>query len=96
MDSVIVGLDETKSVLNYLLKIKAIADAIIHELGLGLTIMYGVADFPGMKEKFFMSSAERLQLAELKDFILREDPALLLPLKTCMKWPMASLQVKRR
>lgn len=73
MDSVIVGLDETKSVLIISSKSKAIADAIIHELGLGLTIMYGRGGFSGDEREILYVIAERLQLAELKDLILRED-----------------------
>ena len=73
MDSVIVGLDETKSVLIISSKSKAIADAIVHELGLGLTIMYGRGGFSGDEQEILYVIAERLQLAELKDLILRED-----------------------
>jgi uncharacterized membrane-anchored protein YitT (DUF2179 family) len=74
MDSVIVGLDETKSVLIISAKSKAISDAIIHELGLGLTVMYGRGGFSGDEREILYVIAERLQLAELKDLILREDP----------------------
>jgi len=73
MDSVIVGLDETKSVLIISSKSKAIADAIIHELGLGLTVMYGRGGFSGDAREILYVIAERLQLAELKELILRED-----------------------
>jgi uncharacterized membrane-anchored protein YitT (DUF2179 family) len=75
MDSVIVGLDETKSVLIISSKSKAIADAIIHELELGLTIMYGRGGFSGDEREIIYVIAERLQLAELKDLIIREDPS---------------------
>ena len=74
MDSVIVGLDETKSVLIISSKSKIIADAIIHELGLGLTIMYGRGGFSGDEREIIYVIAERLQLAELKELIVREDP----------------------
>ena len=74
MDTVIVGLDETKSVLIISSKSKAIADAIIHELGLGLTIMYGRGGFSGDEREILYVIAERLQLADLKDLIHREDP----------------------
>lgn len=73
MDNVIVGLDETKSVLIISSKSKAIADAIIYELGLGLTIMYGRGGFSGDEREILYVIAERLQLAELKELILRED-----------------------
>ncbi len=73
MDAVIVGLDETKSVLIISSKSKAIADAIIHELGLGLTIMYGRGGYSGDEREILYVIAERLQLAELKEIIHRED-----------------------
>lgn len=75
MDSVIVGLDETKSVLIISSKSKAIADAIIHELGLGLTVMYGRGGFSGDEREILYVIAERLQLADLKELIHREDPS---------------------
>lgn len=74
MDTVIVGLDETKSVLIISSKSKAIAEAIIHELGLGLTIMYGRGGFSGDAREILYVIAERLQLAEVKEIIFREDP----------------------
>lgn len=74
MDAVIVGLDETKSVLIISSKSKEIANAIIHELGLGLTIMYGRGGFSGDEREILYVIAERLQLAELKELIHREDP----------------------
>lgn len=75
MDAVIVGLDETKSVLIISSKSKEIAEAIIHELGLGLTVMYGRGGFSGDAREILYVIAERLQLAELKELIFREDPS---------------------
>ena len=75
MDVVIVGFDETKSVLIISSKSKAIADSIVHEFGLGLTIMYGRGGFSGDAREILYVIAERLQLAELKELIYREDPA---------------------
>lgn len=75
MDSVIVGLDETKSVLIISRKSQAIAEAIVHELGLGLTIMYGRGGFSGDEREILYVIAERLQLADLKELIHREDPS---------------------
>jgi uncharacterized membrane-anchored protein YitT (DUF2179 family) len=74
MDTVIVGLDETKSVLIISGKSKAIAEAIIHELGLGLTIMYGRGGYSGDEREILYVIVERLQLADLKELIHREDP----------------------
>jgi uncharacterized membrane-anchored protein YitT (DUF2179 family) len=75
MDTVIIGLDETKSVLIISSHSKQIAEAIIHELGLGLTIMYGRGGFSGDEREILYVIAERLQLAELKELIHREDPS---------------------
>lgn len=75
MDSVIVGLDETKSVLIISKNSKEISKAIMHELGLGLTIMYGRGGFSGDEREILYVIAERLQLAELKELIYREDPS---------------------
>lgn len=74
MDYVIVGLDETKSVMIISQKSKQITDAIIHELGLGLTVMYGRGGYSGDDREILYVIAERLQLAELKEIIHREDP----------------------
>lgn len=76
MDAVIVGLDETKSVLIISpKKSKEIAEAIIHELGLGLTIMYGRGGYSGDEREILYVISERLQLAELKELVYREDPS---------------------
>lgn len=75
MDAVIVGLDETKSVLIISKKSKAIADAIIHKLDLGLTIMYGRGGFSGTEQEILYVIVERLQLADLKELIFFEDPS---------------------
>lgn len=75
IDIVIVGLDELKSVLIISSKPKQLADVIMNELGLGLTIMYGRGGFTGNAREILFVIVERLDLAELKDIILREDPA---------------------
>ncbi len=75
MDTVIVGLDETKSVTIISPKSKAISDAIVHELGLGLTVMYGRGGFSGDEHEILYVIAERLQLADVKEIIYREDPS---------------------
>jgi uncharacterized membrane-anchored protein YitT (DUF2179 family) len=74
MDYIIVGLDETKSVMIISSKSAKIAEAIVHELGLGLTVMYGRGGFSGDAREILYVIAERLQLAELKEIIHREDP----------------------
>lgn len=73
MDAVIVGMDETKSVMIVSSRSKEISEAIIHELGLGLTVMYGRGGFSGDEREILYVIAERLQLAELKELIHRYD-----------------------
>jgi uncharacterized membrane-anchored protein YitT (DUF2179 family) len=73
MDSVIVGLDEVKSVMIISSKSKVIAAAIMHEMGLGLTIMYGRGGFSGDEREILYVIAERLQLADLKELIHQHD-----------------------
>ncbi len=74
MDAVIVGLDETKSVIIISSHSKKIAEEIIYKLGLGLTIMYGRGGFSGEAREILYVIAERLQLSELKELVHREDP----------------------
>ena len=74
MDAVIVGLDETKSVMIISSNSEEIAKQIMHEMGLGLTIMYGRGGFSGDEREILYVISERLQLAELKELIHRIDP----------------------
>jgi uncharacterized membrane-anchored protein YitT (DUF2179 family) len=74
MDIVIVGLDELKSVLIISSKPKELKQLIMHELGLGLTIMYGRGGYTGDAREILFVIVERLDLADLKELILREDP----------------------
>lgn len=75
IDMVIVGLDEIKSVLVISSKPKDLAEVIMKELGLGLTIMYGRGGFSGESREILFIIVERLDLSELKEIILKEDPA---------------------
>ncbi len=74
MDFVIVGLDELKSVLIISNKPKDLGNAIMNELGLGLTILHGKGGFSGDSRDLLLVIVERLDLAELKEIVLREDP----------------------
>jgi len=74
MDAVIVGLEETKSCIIVSQKSKEIAECIIHELGLGLTVMYGRGGFSGEDQEILYVIVERLQIHDLKELIFREDP----------------------
>ncbi len=75
IDLVIVGLDELKSVLIISSKPKELGEMIMKELGLGLTIMHGRGGFSGESREILFIIIERLDLAELKEIILREDPS---------------------
>lgn len=75
IDIVIVGLDELKSVMIISSSPKLLADVIMNELGLGLTIMHGKGGFSGDAREILFIIVERLDLAELKEIVLREDPS---------------------
>lgn len=74
MDLVIMGLEELKSVLIISAKPKEIAQVITEELGLGLTIVHGKGGFSGDSREILYIIVERLDLSELKEIVLREDP----------------------
>lgn len=75
IDLVIVGLDELKSVLIISTKPRELADVIMQELGLGLTLMHGRGGFSGNQKEILFIIIERLDLSELKEIVLREDPS---------------------
>lgn len=74
IDLVIVGLDELKSVLIISSRPKQLSEAIMNELGLGLTIMHGKGGFSGEAKDILFVIVERLDLSDLKALILNEDP----------------------
>jgi uncharacterized membrane-anchored protein YitT (DUF2179 family) len=74
MDSVIVGLDETKAVLVVSRHHKEIAESIVHEMGLGLTILLGKGGYLGEPTEVLYVITERLQLFDLKKLIYSIDP----------------------
>lgn len=74
MDTVIVGFEETKSVMIISSEPNEIAKTIMDELELGLTILYGRGGFSNSEREIIYVIVERLQLAELKDIVHRVDP----------------------
>ncbi len=74
MDIVIVGFDETKSVMIISDRPKHLADILMKELNISLTIMYGRGGYAGDEKEILYIVVERLQLAELKEIVRREDP----------------------
>lgn len=74
IDLVLAGLEEVKTVHIITSNPKKIKDLIMHELGLGLTILPGFGGFSGKGQEILMVIVERLDLANLKELVLREDP----------------------
>ena len=75
MDIVIAGLEELKSVLIMCTKPDTLSHIITHELGLGLTFIKGKGGYSGEDRDILFIIVERLDLAELKEIVLREDPS---------------------
>lgn len=74
MDIVIAGLEELKSVLIMCQQPEKLSRLITHELGLGLTFIKGKGGYSGEDRDILFIIVERLDLAELKEIVLREDP----------------------
>lgn len=74
MDIVIAGLEELKSVLIMCTKPEELSKIITHELGLGLTFLKGRGGYSGEDRDVLFIIVERLDLAQLKEIVLREDP----------------------
>lgn len=75
MDIVIVGFEDTKSVMIISTDPERLAKVLMDELGLGLTVMYGRGGYSGDAREILYIVVERLQLAELKEIVHHEDPA---------------------
>ncbi|MCP5470168.1 MAG: YitT family protein [Chlamydiales bacterium] len=75
MDMVIVGFEDTKSAMIISSNPQHLADVLMKELGIGLTVMYGRGGFTGDTREILYVVVERLQLAELKELVHREDPS---------------------
>ncbi len=75
IDIVIVGLDELKSVLIISSDPKQLSEVIMTEMGLGLTIMHGKGGFSGAAKDIIFVIVERLDLSDLKELVLKEDPS---------------------
>ena len=73
IDLVIVGLDEIKSVTVISSKSDELGAAILEELGLGLTITSGKGGYTGEERNILNIIVERLDLADLKELILKID-----------------------
>ena len=74
IDIVIAGLEELKSVLIMSQHPERLSKIITHELGLGLTFIKGRGGYSGEDRDILFIIVERLDLARLKEIVLREDP----------------------
>lgn len=74
IDLVIMGLDEIKSVTVISNHPKKIANAVIKELGLGLTIALGKGGYSHEEKEILTIVVERLDLSALKELVLKIDP----------------------
>lgn len=74
IDTVIAGLEEMKSVLILSSKPKKVTKIITDELKLGLTILKGKGGFSGEDKDILLVIVERLDLAQLKELVIMEDP----------------------
>jgi len=99
MDIVIVGLDELKSVIIMTSKPKELGEKIMHELGLGMTVMYGRGGYSGDAREILFVIVERLDLSDLKEIILREDPTAFMAIENLHEvvyGKQAKIPVKKR
>ena len=74
MDMVIMGLDEMKAVTIITKDSKEVARSLMHELGLGLTIINGKGGYSGEKIEMLYLVAERLQIVGIKTVVNDIDP----------------------
>ena len=99
MDIVIVGLDELKSVTIISSKPKELTQVVMHEMGLGLTVMYGRGGYSGNAHEILFVIVERLDLADLKDIILQKDPSAFIAVENLHEvvyGKQAKIPVKKR
>ncbi len=74
IDLVITGLDEMKSVMIISNKQEELRDLINQNSNFGMTILHGEGGFTGQAKKILFVIVERLNLAELKEIVLKTDP----------------------
>ena len=74
MDMVIMGLDEMKAVTIITKRPKEVARELMHELGLGLTILNGRGGYSGEEIEMLYLVAERLQIVGVKTVVNDIDP----------------------
>lgn len=74
IDVVLKGLDESYAVMIVTNHNEEVAEALLHRLGRGVTILHGAGGYSGEDREIFYSVVTRLELGKLKEVILEEDP----------------------
>ncbi len=74
MDTTIKGLEESKGVMIVTSEADEIADALLHRLGRGVTILYGEGGYLKEPKRVLYSVVTRLEITKLKDVVHEKDP----------------------
>lgn len=69
MDITITGLDESKGVMIITDKPDAISDAVMNQLGRGVTVLYGEGGYLKQPKKVIYSVVTRLEITKLRDLV---------------------------
>ena len=96
MDMVIVGLDDVKSVMIISSLPEKIKKVITEELKLGLTIMHGKGGYSGDERQILFVIVERLDLSDLKEIVLREDPSAFMAIQNLHEAVYGKTPVKKK
>lgn len=73
IDITVEGLDESKGVMIVSEAPDEIAEALLHRLGRGVTVLYGEGGYTGQQKKVLYSVITRLEIAKLKSIVLEKD-----------------------
>ncbi|MDD2431815.1 MAG: YitT family protein [Firmicutes bacterium] len=75
LDKVQLGFDRAQNVFIISDRSKEVADAIMHQIGRGVTVLKGRGAYSHIDKEVLMTSISITQLAKLKDIIYLEDPS---------------------
>ena len=81
IDVVIEGLDESKSIIIISDKYEEIAQGIINQFHRGVTYINGQGAYTGEHKKIIFCVVTRLELANLKNYVLETDPSAFLAIE---------------
>lgn len=75
MDGVLYGMDASKMALIISDKHQQIADALVHDLDRGVTILHGEGAYSGNQKQVLMCAFKQREIVTLKELIIQEDPS---------------------